>query len=60
MGKKLNVKSWQTQNYFFPGWFKFKFASVKKITMMKKSILNMSLDEGCETSPAVQQHRTRQ
>ena len=27
---------------------------------MKKSILNVSLDAGCATSPAGQQHRTRQ
>ena len=27
---------------------------------MAKSILNVSLDAGCATSPAAQQHRTRQ
>ena len=45
---------------FFLGGFKFNLASVKIIIIMKKSILDVSLDAGCATSPAAQQHRTRQ
>ena len=46
---------------FFPGGVKFNVASVKNNhNNEKKSILNVALDAWCATSPAAQQHRTRQ
>ena len=45
---------------FFPSGLKFNVASVKNNNNNEKSILNVSLDAWCATSPAVQQHRTQQ
>ena len=45
---------------FFSGGLKFNLVSVKNNHNYKKSILNVSLDARCATSPAAQQHRTRQ
>ena len=45
---------------FFPGGLKFNVASVKTNHNNEKSILNVSLDAWWATSPAAQQHRTRQ
>ena len=45
---------------FFPGGLKFNLDSVKNNHNYEKNILNVSLHAGCATSPAVQQHRTRQ
>ena len=45
---------------FFPGGLKFNLAFVKNNHNYEKSVLNVSLDAGCATSPAAQQHQTRQ
>ena len=50
------------KNFFFLVGYNFIFSSVKKKInkIRKKSILNVSLDAGCETSPDAQKHWTQQ
>ena len=60
IGKSQKMTSWHAQNHFLPVGLKFNLASVKNNHSYEKSIFNVSLDVWCATSPAVQQHRTRQ